>query len=161
MTSKTQHVGRGSVKQQFEAFAIWRLVEQWDLRNIIASTKTHTHIQIDKPKQRETPMKSQTQHVDGGVVPRVFMRQLYELVEQMNGQTWDLRKTSRFNKAYKSKSLSQSRRKRIWNQKHDTLMVAVRNRMFIGFGGKWMNKMRCKKKRRFNKDIQIQIGEPK
>ena len=43
-------------------------------------------------------------------------------------------------KTYKSKSVSQSKGKRLRNPKHDTFMVEVGNRVFIW---KFMQKLRC------------------
>ena len=85
------------------------------------------------------------------VVTRVFMTRL---LANMRFE----RKKEGSEKTYKSKSLSQSRGKRERNPKHDTFMVEVGNRVFIG---KLMQQnISREKKRRFTKDIQIQIGEP-
>ena len=103
-------------------------------------------------------MKSKTRHVDGEVGNRLCIGISWKHV--WNNEIWEQHVGSK--KTYKSKSVSQSRGKRLWNQNHDTLMVEVGNRMFIDINGKRMENIRFeKKKRRFTKDIQIQMCKPK
>ena len=58
MKSKTQHVDGGGGKQQFEAFRIWRLLEKWDLRNIVGSKKTHKFKSVSQRKGNANEIKN-------------------------------------------------------------------------------------------------------
>ena len=65
MKSKTLHVDGEGENPQFEVCSWEDEWKTWDVRKT-SINKKDIQFQIDKPKQRETPMKSQTRHIDGG-----------------------------------------------------------------------------------------------
>ena len=62
MKSKTRHADGGGSNLLF----MRKSMEQMRCEKNRRFNK-NTQIQIDQPKQRETPMQSKTRHVDGGV----------------------------------------------------------------------------------------------